>query len=102
MTDRAALSEDERKVIDFLADSHDFYFYSFATIGTETHLARNQVRSACRSLTDKGLARYERNCWTEDGEPAGAGYGATSIGAKCAEPLPDPDGESPRDNEEPK
>lgn len=56
-------------------DKHDVF--CFATIQSDTGLDRKRVRQACRSLTDKGLARYERSTWDDDGAPAGSGYWAT-------------------------
>jgi hypothetical protein len=72
---------EERKVLAFLVDKYSSYedaFYScFAPIMAETALSRREVRRACRSLARKGLAKYERGLWSEDGGPAGSGYSAT-------------------------
>lgn len=77
------LNQHEMKVLRFLfnrgIDSYfdDFLFFGFAPIARGTKLKRNEVRRACRSLTRKGLARFQRGLWNEDGGPAGSGYGAT-------------------------
>jgi hypothetical protein len=76
------LTDHERRVLDFLADEHgDYGFYSFAEIMAGAGIAdRGAVRTACRSLTDKGLATWAAGLWSDDGEPAGSGYGATLAG----------------------
>lgn len=43
-------------------------------------VTRAEVRRSCRSLARKELAEYHRGLWTEDGEPAGAGYCITRTG----------------------
>lgn len=48
----------------------------------QTGLHRDVVRGVCRSLTDQGLAFYMKGLWSQDGMPAGAGYGITDAGAK--------------------
>lgn len=47
----------------------------------QTGLHRDVVRGVCRSLTDQGLAFYMKGLWSEDGMPAGSGYGITDKGA---------------------
>ena len=58
------------------------YAFSLAFLAQETGLHRDVVRGVCRSLTDQGLATYMKGLWTEDGMPAGSGYGITNAGAK--------------------
>lgn len=79
------LTEHERKVLGKLASAYDEGCWGFAAIAYDTKLNRNEVRDACRSLRGKGLARYERALWTEDGEMAGSGYGLTREGNKVAQ-----------------
>lgn len=43
-------------------------------------ITKDMARAICRSLTDRGFARYERGLWNEDGETAGAGYRITDAG----------------------
>lgn len=76
----ASLSADEQRVLKALtAVSDDYSFLAFKTISKRTRLPRERVRRACRSLTRKGLAKYQRGLWTEDGTPAGSGYAATQL-----------------------
>lgn len=41
---------------------------------------KDMARAVLRSLTDKGMAMYMRGLFTEDGNPAGSGYGITAKG----------------------
>lgn len=86
------LNENERKVLVVLADEcePDETACGFAHLSMESGLDRKIVRRACRSLTRKGLARYARGLWTEDGEPAGSGYGPTRAGWDFARDIPRP------------
>src|SRR4051812_32496717 len=75
------LNEVEALVLVILGSSGgDFCFWNFAGLCKETGLDRAKIRRACRSLARKELAVFERGLWTEDGEPAGSGYGATTSG----------------------
>ena len=107
MTSMLVLSETqhrERVVLNALVQtvSEDFGFMSFASITAVCGLDRRLVRRACRSLARKGLAKYARGLWTENGEPAGAGYAITREGLAQLEgfgiaPIdPDPIDESAR------
>ena len=81
------LNPQAQKVLTFLADeySEEMGCYGFAGIMENTGIAdRAVVRRACRYLARKGLARYERCLWSSDGEPRGAGYGATKDGVEAA------------------
>lgn len=80
-----ALNPQAQKVLQFLADefSSDHGFYGFAGIMSGAGINdRAAVRRACRLLARKGLAQYERGLWSDDGEPGGAGYGATKAGVE--------------------
>lgn len=57
----------------------DVWCANFAALGG-IGTARAGVRRACRSLARKGLAEYHKGLWTEDGEPAGAGYCISKVG----------------------
>jgi len=73
----------EQKVLSFLADeySDDYGIHCFASIMSGAGVAdRKAVRRACRSLARKGLTRFVQCCWTDEGDPRGAGYGATKDG----------------------
>lgn len=62
-----------------LAGEH--LFIGFAPIERYVGLSRTAVRSACRHLARRGLAKYEKGLWNETtGDPAGAGYGLTERG----------------------
>lgn len=79
------LNENEKKVLAFLVAHCDYgQASSFAPIMECWQLSRPDVRRACRSLRRKGLAEYWRGLWTEYGDPAGAGYGATAKGREVA------------------
>lgn len=86
---RMNINPNEASVLTALVDSYsefeDFCFMRFSRITEETRLERAVVRRACRSLTRKGLAQFGRGLWTEDGEPAGSGYAATSAGRDLVE-----------------
>lgn len=57
----------------------------FRPLMDRTELDRKTVRRNVRALARKGLAEYFRGLWTEDGEPAGAGYCITAAGVVEAE-----------------
>lgn len=86
------LNDNELKVLTYLAEGYDTSgwdetgFYCFKPIEKHTGLDRKAVRRACRSLTRKGFAKYQNALWGEDG-PAGAGYGATELGAAYLNPC---------------
>lgn len=52
----------------------------FRTIVATGLIPASEVRRSVRSLARKGIAEYRRALWTEDGEPAGSGYGFTPLG----------------------
>ncbi|WP_417257385.1 hypothetical protein [Celeribacter sp.] len=54
---------------------------------TNEWITKDMARAICRSLTDRGFAEYCRGLWTEDGEPAGAGYRITDAGRKYLETI---------------
>lgn len=58
----------------------DFDVLPFAAIARRSKLPAHLVRRTVRSLARKGLTQFVRGCWTEDGEPAGSGYGLTRVG----------------------
>jgi len=76
------LTENERKVLGYLS-RHDLGF-CFATLASDLRIDRNEVRSACRTLTDKRLATYHQTLWDDDGGVAGSGYSATAAGRALA------------------
>lgn len=90
MNKNIKVNEKEGKVLKVLAEDYDSWgesgFYAFSAIASMSGLTIPEVRRACRSLARKGLAKYERGLWNEDG-PAGAGYGATEEGATSISPC---------------
>lgn len=57
-------------------------FVGIRRIASETGIGAELVRAILRQLRDKGLAVYSAGLWTEDGEPAGAGYAASESAMK--------------------
>lgn len=89
-TKEKKINEDERKVLEVLAEVYDpeeWRAYNFGGLSRMLGLDRKEVRRACRSLARKGLAKYERALWNEDDGPAGAGYRATEEGAAMMFPC---------------
>lgn len=79
------LNDNEKKVLAFLvAVCNEGNATPFSPIMECWKLSRPDVRRACRSLRRKRLAEYWRGLWTEHGDPAGAGYGATVKGREDA------------------
>ena len=58
----------------------DYEFSHVQPIADQTGLPRDIVVATLRDLTNCGLARFARGLWTDDGTPAGAGYGLTAEG----------------------
>jgi hypothetical protein len=75
-----ALKDNQELVLRHLAGMQPEVYWPFSALTYRTKLTRAQVRLACRSLRRKGLAEFRAGLWTEDGEPAGAGYSATTLG----------------------
>lgn len=83
------LSCAEKKVLAVLVDEYgDFGHFPFRPLMKRTGLTRAIVRRACRSLKRKGLAAFSNALWSGDGEPCGAGYGATPRGKNMLEGAP--------------
>lgn len=82
---RIPMGEAQLKILRVLADAFDdgyFCYLSFDDIKRRGELteASNHIRILTRLLARKGLAEYGKGLWTEDGEPAGAGYCCTTLG----------------------
>lgn len=58
----------------------DFDVISFETVANRAEMDISKVRRAVRGLARKGLARFCRVSWTDEGQPHGAGYGLTKEG----------------------
>lgn len=91
MGDGIRLSDNEAMVLDAIGDTEGLS-YSFAGIALrmesfDRQLDRAGIRRACRSLARKGLVKFSTGLWTEEGEPAGSGYGITDLGATMLETV---------------
>lgn len=89
---KVVLSKKEWRILTALQDlsSGDYAMegscFYFRTIAKEAKMRKNDTRLACRSLTRKGLAMYERGLINEnDGMMAGSGYRATEAGLTLME-----------------
>lgn len=60
--------------------SEDFDVISFDTISRNSGVEISKVRRAVRGLARKGLTKFYRTSWTDEGELHGAGYGLTKEG----------------------
>jgi hypothetical protein len=87
----ARVNENERKVLAALAewysDEAEWNAFYLRGLVSETKLELSQVRRSVCSLAKKGLAKYERGLFNEDGEVAGSGYRATLAGAALLNPC---------------
>jgi hypothetical protein len=83
------MSDAHRAVLAALHSLYDSYdgggYAHFAYVIKETGFSRQVVRRICRHLARQGLAEYCRGLWSEDGRPAGAGYGITRAGIAALE-----------------
>lgn len=61
--------------------------FSWIMGATILSMGRKEVRDACRSLRNKGLAQFVRGLMTEDGQVAGAGYCITMDGCAFLQPC---------------
>lgn len=58
------------------------HFLSFASLSEESGVERRHIRRTVRALARKGLAKYGRGLFNEDGEVCGSGYCCTKLGAE--------------------
>lgn len=71
----------ERSILLIMADAEpDMGYFGFDTLSKRTAIEKRLVRTDCRRLARKGLAKFGRGLWTDDGEPAGSGYAITDAG----------------------
>lgn len=89
MTEKNTLSDNEKKVLSFLAEnSIDCEMcIAFDWISSDTKLSRVEVRDAARSLRKKGYAEYYRGLMNDDGMVAGSGYCITYAGKAFLHPC---------------
>lgn len=83
------LNENERTVLEFLADqsASGERYWGFDGIAQHTKLERRVIRLACRSLRRKGLTEFLSGLWNDEG-PAGSGYAATKAAAEALSSQP--------------
>jgi hypothetical protein len=62
--------------------SEDFDFLPFSTVEIRTGLARRTVKLIVRRLSRKGVTRFGKGLFDDDGCVAGSGYGLTDLGRK--------------------
>jgi len=67
--------------------SPDFDVLSFAAIERLSGLPRRLVRRTVRSMARKGVTKYVRGAWTDEGQAYGSGYGLTDEGHKLLNEL---------------
>jgi len=58
----------------------EFGCLTFNAIARRSGVDRRLVRRGIRALARKGVTEYHRGLWTDEGEPAGSGYGLTPLG----------------------
>lgn len=61
----------------------DFDVLSFKAVAEKAQIEPSKVRRAVRGLQRKGLTRFVRVSWTDEGVPYGAGYGLTASGRQA-------------------
>jgi hypothetical protein len=82
----AKLTANEREALRGLVGTHPTeYFRTFKGVANNCDLPAYLIRRTVRALSRKGLAVYSKGLWTDDGEPAGAGYALTDEGRALAE-----------------
>lgn len=76
------INESEGYVLNVLESVYDYEgnCMPFAWIADQTKQTVKEVRRAARSLARKGLAKYERGLFDDDGRVAGSGYRCTKLG----------------------
>jgi hypothetical protein len=74
----------EARVITALSEHGDNYL-SFQHIAEGARLTRDEVVPIVRDLAKRGLAKFARGLWTDDGEMYGSGYALTQAGLAMAD-----------------
>ncbi len=75
------LTERQKQALKAWEDTQEeFDVLSFDQIAKLSRLPRHQVRRTVREMARKGVTRFVRGCWTDEGYPAGSGYGLTNVG----------------------
>jgi hypothetical protein len=68
----------------------DFPILSFKTVGARSGLDQHLVRRTVRAIARKGLLKFARCSWSDDGEMMGAGYEPTTLGWEYLSNLAEP------------
>ena len=79
------MGRQELLVLAAYSTADDGYCFYFREIQRRTGLEIRQIRRAARSLARKGLTKYVRGLFNEDGEIAGSGYCCTREGRAALE-----------------
>lgn len=75
--------ETQVRVLKYLVENGGDYGYAdFSMITGATGLDKKQVRTACRSLSRCGMAKYGKGLSDEDGRFWGSGYACTDAAMK--------------------
>jgi len=87
MNDLTKMNPEHLKVLQSLNEIEydEPLYYHFASIMGDTRFDRAKVRRIVRHLARKGLAKYAKGLWTDEGTPAGSGYAITDEGKKLLE-----------------
>lgn len=76
------LTEDEMTVLRaWKRDDPEFSGRSFKDVASEIDMDATLVPQIVRSLARKGMTKFSRGMWTEDGQMYGSGYALTEAGA---------------------
>jgi hypothetical protein len=76
-----ALTVLRRGILEALSDASDWDLcLNLYGLSSRLGLPRETIRGLVADMRSDGLVRYERGLWTEDGQPAGAGYSITEAG----------------------
>lgn len=83
------MNDNEKKALKVLANRYhtDGHYLYFRYIAEYSGLDLKQVRTAVRSLARKGLARFARGLFDDEGMVAGSGYCATPEGYKVHQEM---------------
>ena len=86
---RNDLEKNELLVLKAMSSQDDYMYNSFRGIqySIDEDIEIKDIRKACRSLAEKGLAHYMNGLMDEDGKVAGSGYQCTDEGKALVSPC---------------
>ncbi|MGB3042513.1 MAG: hypothetical protein WBB98_04945 [Xanthobacteraceae bacterium] len=71
----------EQRILAVLAEAgEDYGYFGFDSLSRQTQIERRQVRLDVRRMARKGLTKFDKGLWTDEGELAGSGYAITPAG----------------------